>query len=83
VIKPKRLKLAGHVARTGESRDAYRVLVIKREGRRPLERPKRRCEDNIKIELIEVGWGHGQDRSGLGQERWPALVNAVMNLLFP
>jgi hypothetical protein len=48
---------AGHVARMGESRGAYRVLVGKPEGRRPLERPRRRWEDNIKIDLREVGWG--------------------------
>jgi hypothetical protein len=57
VIKSRRLRWAGHVARKGERRDAYRVLVGKPEGRRPLERPRRRWEDNIKIDLREVEWG--------------------------
>jgi hypothetical protein len=68
----------------GERRGAYRVLVGKPEGRRPLERPRRRWEDNIKMDLPEVGWG-GMDWINLAQnrERWRALVNAVMNLRVP
>jgi hypothetical protein len=50
---------AGHVARMGERRGAYRALVGKPEGRRSLRRPRRKWEDNIKIDLREVGWGHG------------------------
>jgi hypothetical protein len=50
----------------GERRGAYRALVGKSEERRPLERPRRRWEDNIKMDLREVGWGHGLDQSGLG-----------------
>ena len=50
----------------GESRGAYRVLVGKPEGRRPLERPRYRWEDNIKTDFREVGWGHGLDRCGSG-----------------
>jgi hypothetical protein len=50
----------------GERRGAYRALVEKREGRRPLGRPKRRWEDNIKLDLREVRWGHGLDQSGSG-----------------
>jgi hypothetical protein len=57
VIKSRRLRWAGHVARMGERRGAYRSLVGKSEGRRPLERPRRRWEDNIKVDLREVGWG--------------------------
>jgi hypothetical protein len=57
VIKTLRLRWAGHAARMGERRGAYRALVGKPEGRRPLERPRRRCEDNIKMVLREVGWG--------------------------
>ena len=58
----------GRVCSTyGESRDVYRVLVGKPERRRPLGRPRRRWEDNTKIDLGEVGWGHGLDRSGSGQ----------------
>jgi hypothetical protein len=57
VIKSRRLRWAGHVARMGERRGAYRTLVGKSEGRRPLGRPKRRFEDNIKMDLREVKWG--------------------------
>jgi hypothetical protein len=57
VIKSRRLKWAGHVARTGERRCAYRALVGKPEGKSPLGRPRRRWEDNIKMDLREVGWG--------------------------
>jgi hypothetical protein len=61
----------------GERRGAYRALVGKPEGRRPLGRPRRRWEDNIKMDLREVGWG-GMDRINLAQDRdrWRALVNA-------
>jgi hypothetical protein len=84
VIKSRRLRWAGHVARMGERRGAYRALVGKPEERRPLGRPKRRWEDNIKTDLREVGWG-GIDWIDLAQDRdrWRALVNAVMNLRVP
>jgi hypothetical protein len=72
------------VARMGERRGAYRALVGKPEGRRPLGRPRRRWEDNTKMDLREVGWG-GMDWINLAQDRdrWRALVNAVMNLRVP
>jgi hypothetical protein len=54
-MKLRRLRWAGHVARMGKRRGAYRALVGKREGRRPLGRPRRRWEDNIKMDLREVG----------------------------
>jgi hypothetical protein len=57
VIKSRRLRWAGHVARMGEGSGAYRALVGKPEGRRPLGRPRCRWEDNIKMDLREVGWG--------------------------
>jgi hypothetical protein len=62
-------------------RDAYRALVGKPEGRRPLGRPRRRWEDNIKMDFREVGWG-GVDWIDLAQDRdrWRALVYTVMNL---
>jgi hypothetical protein len=68
----------------GERRGAYRALVGKPEGRRPLGRPRRRWEDNIKMDLREIGWG-GKDWINLAEERdrWRALVNAVMNLRVP
>jgi hypothetical protein len=57
VIKSRRMRWAGHVARLGERRDAYRVLVGKLEGKRPLGRPRRGWEDNIKIRIQKMGWG--------------------------
>jgi hypothetical protein len=56
VIKLGRMRWAGHVARMGEGRGAYRILVGRLEGRRPLGRPRRRWENNIKMDLQEVGW---------------------------
>jgi len=84
VIKSRRMKWTGHVARVGESTDAYRVLVGKLEGQTPLGRPRHRWEDNIKMDLQEVGCG-GIDWIDLAQnrDRWRALVNAAMNLRFP
>jgi hypothetical protein len=68
----------------GEGRGLYRVLLGKPEGKRPLGRPRRRWEDNIKMDLQEVGCG-GVDWIDLAQDRgrWWALVNAVMNLRVP
>jgi hypothetical protein len=68
----------------GERRGAYRALVGKPEGRRPLGRPRRRWEDNIKMDLREVEWV-GIDWIGVDQDRdrWRALVNTVMNLRVP
>jgi hypothetical protein len=61
VIKSRRMRWAGHVARRGEGRGAYRMLTGGPEGRRPLERPRRRWEDNIKMDIQEVEWGHELD----------------------
>jgi hypothetical protein len=66
VTKSRRLIWAEHVARMRESRGPYRVLVEKRDGRRPLGRPRRRWENNIKMDLRDVEWGHGLDRCGYG-----------------
>jgi len=68
----------------GERIGVYRVFIGKPEGRRPLGRPSRRWEDNIKMDVQEVGCGY-VDRIELAQDRdrWRALVNAVMNLRFP
>ena len=79
-----RMRWAGNVASRGDRRGVYRVLVGKPEGKRPLGRPRRRWEDNIKMDLQEVGCG-GMDWIELAEDRdrWRALVNAVMNLLIP
>ena len=84
VIKSRRMSWAGHVARMGEERGAYKVLVGKPEGKRPLGRPRCRWVDNIRMDLQEVGCGYG-DWIGLAQDRdgWRKLVNAVMNLRVP
>ena len=75
---------AGHVARMGEERGAYKVLVGKPEGKRPLGRPRRRWVDNVRMDLQEVGCGY-VDWIGLAQDRdrWRTLVSAVMNLRVP
>jgi sorting nexin-29 len=80
-IKSRRMRWAGHVARMGEGRNVYRVLVEKPEGKRLLERPRRRWEDGIKMDLREIGWG-GVEWIHLAEDRdrWRAVVNAVMNL---
>jgi hypothetical protein len=93
VIKSRKMRWAGHVARMGEVRNAYSILVRKPEGRRPLgiprhrwedNRPRRRWEDNNGMDLREIGFGDvdwihlAQDR-----DRWRALVNMVMNLRVP
>jgi hypothetical protein len=56
MIKSRRMRWTGHVARSGEKRNAYRILVGKPEGERPLPRPRRRWVDNIKMDLREIGW---------------------------
>jgi hypothetical protein len=75
------MRWAGHVARTGEERKVYKVLVGKPEGKRPLERPRRRWEDGIIMDLRETGLG-GVDWIRLAQDRdqWQAVVSVVMNL---
>ena len=84
VIKSRRMRWAGHVARMGEKRGVYRVLVGKPEGRRPLWRPRCRCLDNIRMDLQEVGCGY-MDWIELAQNRdsWWTLVSAVMNIRVP
>ncbi|KAJ4429592.1 hypothetical protein ANN_21777 [Periplaneta americana] len=83
-LKSRRLRWAEHVARMGESRSAYRVLVGRPEGKRPLGRPRRRWEDNIKMDLREVGYDD-RDWINLAQnrDRWRAYVRAAMNLRVP
>jgi hypothetical protein len=81
VIKIKKNEMGGACTCMGETRGIFGVLVGKPEGKRPLGRPRHRWEDNVKVDLQEVGcWGIklAQER-----DRWQAHVNAVMNLLVP
>jgi hypothetical protein len=84
VIKSRRMRWAGHVASMVEGRGAYRILVGRPERRRPLRRPTHRSEDNVRVDLLEVGSG-GMDWIDMVQDRdrWQALVNVVINLWVP
>ena len=84
VVKSRRMKWEGHVARMGQGRGVHRVLVGKPEVKRPFGRPRRRWENNIKMDLQEVRGGCG-DWMGLAQDRdrWRALVSTVMNIRVP
>jgi hypothetical protein len=84
VTKSRRMRWAGHVARIGEGRGVYRVLVWRPEGKRPLGRPRRRWEDNIKLDLREIGID-GVNWISLAQNgvQWRAFVNTVMDLRVP
>jgi hypothetical protein len=84
MIEQRRMRWAGYVARMGEKRNAYRLLVGKRERKRPLGRPRHRWVDNIRMDLGEVGWDD-VDWIGLAKDRnrWRALVNSVLNLRVP
>jgi hypothetical protein len=76
-------EMGGACSMYGEKRGAYRVLMRKPEGRRPLGRSRRTWEDNIKMDLREVGWGMDWIELAQDRDRWRALVNAVMNLRVP
>jgi hypothetical protein len=79
MIKSRIMRLAGHVERIVERRSAYRVLVRKPEGKRQLRIPRHRWEDNMKMDLQEVGCGgYGLDRPRSDRDKWWALVNTVM-----
>jgi hypothetical protein len=84
VVKSRRMRWAGHVARMGEERGVHRVLVGKHEGKRPKGIPKRRWEDNVKMDVQEVGGSRG-DWMELAQDRdrWRALVSTVKNFRVP
>jgi hypothetical protein len=84
MIKSRRMKWAEHVARIGATRNAYRILVGKPEGKRPLGQPRRRWMDHIKMDHREIGWD-GMDWIELAQDtgQWRALVNMMMNLWIP
>jgi hypothetical protein len=84
VIKSRRMRWTGHVARMGKGRGVYGVLVGRPEGKRPVGRPRRRWEDNIKMDLGEIGID-GANWIQLAQDRvqWRAFVNTMMNLRVP
>jgi hypothetical protein len=84
MIKSRRMRWVGHVARIGEKMNVYKLLAGKPEGKRLQERPRYRWVDNIKTDLVEIGWG-GVDWIGLTEDRdkWRALVNVAMNLRVP
>jgi hypothetical protein len=84
VIKSRRMRWVGHVARMGEGRNVYRVLVRRPECKRPLGRSRSSLEDNINLDLREVGID-GANWIQLAQNRvqWRAFVNTVMNLRVP
>jgi hypothetical protein len=84
VAKSSRMRWASHVARMRGMRNSYSIFVGKSEGKRPLRRPRRRWEDNIRMDLREIGW-EDVDWMHLNQDRdqWGAVVNAVMNLRVP
>jgi hypothetical protein len=84
MIKSRKMRWARHVARIWEKRNAYRILVGKPEGNRPLGRPRRSWVDNIKMYLRGIGWD-GIDWIDLAKDRdqWRALVNTVLNFRVP
>jgi hypothetical protein len=79
-IKSRRMRWTGHVARMGEGRNVYRVLVGKPKGKVPVSRLRRRWEHGIKMDLREIDWVCGLDSPGQDTDRWRAVVNTVMNL---
>jgi hypothetical protein len=84
IIDSRRMRWAGHKARMGEKKNAYRLLVGKPEEKRPVGRPRRRWVGSNKMDLLEIGWGDVVS-IGLAQDRdkWRTHVNAVMNLRVP
>ena len=84
VIKSRRLRWAGHIARMEEVRSAFKISTGKRVGKRPLGRPRRRWEDNIRMDLEKLGINAGNwVDSAQDRNYWRALVNAALNLRVP
>ena len=83
VIKSRRMRWAGHVARMEEWRDVHKVLKGKSEGKTPLGRPRRRWEDNIKMDFHEMGRGWDLMELAQDTDRWRVLVSTAMNFGVP
>ena len=84
MIKSRRLRWTGHVARLEEGRTAFKILTGTPAGKRPLGRPRHRWEDNIRMDLKEIGINtRNWVDSAQGRDNWRALVNAVLNLWVP
>ena len=83
MVKSRRMRWAGHVARMGEGRGVHKVLMGKPEGKRALGRPRRRWENNIKMDLQEVGGCGDWMELAQDKDRWPSLVNTIMNFRVP
>ena len=81
--KSRRMRWAGHVARMGEGRGMHKVLVGKPDGKKTLGRPRRRWDDNIKMDLQEVGGGGDWMELAQDRDRWRALVNMIKNFRVP
>jgi hypothetical protein len=81
IMMSRKMRWVRHLARMGDKRNAYRILVGKPKGRSPLRRPRRRWVDNIKMDLLDIRWD-GMDSIDLAQDgdQWRALVNTVMNI---
>jgi hypothetical protein len=84
MIKSRTMRWAGHEVGMGKNRNAYRISVGRPEGKRPLERSRRRWVGNIRMDLTEIGWD-GVDWIDVAQDRdqWRALLNTALNLRFP
>jgi hypothetical protein len=84
MIKPRRIRWVGHVARMGAKKNGFKILVGNPEGKRSLGIPRCRWEDNVKMDLREIGWG-GMDQNDLALNRdwWRVPVNTVMKFLVP
>jgi hypothetical protein len=82
MIRPRRMRWAGHVARKGEKRNAYRIVVGRPEENSPLGRPRRWWVNNIKMDLREIGWD-GTDWIDEDRDQWRPLLNTVLNLRVP
>jgi hypothetical protein len=84
MTKSRRMKWARHVARMGETRNAYRILMVKPEGKRPVGRPRRKWVDNVKMDIREIGWaGMNWINQAQGRDQWRALLNTITNLRVP